>query len=97
MVDVAIHVDGMSVEDARDAFMRLAYVERAPAEMEAKRAALNPATVLIYTYGKLEILRVRDAVRARDGERFSLKAFHDRLIDAGSPPIGLLGNEVFGL
>ncbi len=96
-VDVGIHVDGMTVDQARDAFMRSAYMERAPAEMEAKRAALHPGTVLIYTWGKLEILRVREAVRAREGASFTLRSFHDRLVDAGAPPVGLLGREVFGL
>jgi uncharacterized protein (DUF885 family) len=97
LVDVAIHVDGMTVDQAQGAFMRSAYMERAPAEMEAKRAALHPGTVLIYTWGKLEILAVREAVHAREGAAFTLRSFHDRLIDAGAPPIGLVGREVFGL
>lgn len=97
LVDVGIHVNGMSVEEARDAFVTQAFTDRATAEMEAKRAALHPGSVLVYTWGKLEILRVREAVRARDGAAFSLRTFHDRLVRAGSPPIGTLAREVFGL
>jgi len=95
LVDVAIHVDGMTVDEARDAFVEQAYTERAPAEMEAKRAALHPTTVLVYTYGKLEILAVRDAVRAREGAAFTLQRFHDRLVASGAPPVGLVATEVF--
>jgi Bacterial protein of unknown function (DUF885) len=43
-----------------------------------------------YTWGKLEILRLRDQARSSWGAGYSHARFHDALLRLGSPPLGLM-------
>ncbi|MGA3217111.1 MAG: DUF885 family protein, partial [Acidimicrobiales bacterium] len=42
--------------------------------------------------GKLEILALRDEAVARWGPRFSLRRFHEALLELGAPALGTLGD-----
>ncbi len=92
---IAIHVDGQSVEEAAKAFERIAYFAPFPALRETQRATYDP-TYLYYALGRMEILALRDAVKARDGEAFSLGDFHDRFLRLGLP-IPLAREALLGL
>ncbi|MEE8537426.1 MAG: DUF885 family protein, partial [Acidobacteriota bacterium] len=59
------------------------------ARQEAERGAYDPM-VLVYALGKLQILKLREDLREHQGDRFSLKAFHDRLLSEGEIPLPLL-------
>ena len=88
IASIGLHTGGMTLPQATELFMREAYFERLPAEREAARGTFNPE-YFCYTLGKLEILSLREKLLK---ERFggSLRAFHDRLLSFGSPPVGLL-------
>ena len=47
-----------------------------------------PAYVL-YSAGRLMLLKLREDLQAREGSAFSLKSFHDRLLGQGSLPFWL--------
>jgi len=47
-----------------------------------------------YTWGKLEIMALRERARKEWGPAFSLRRFHAAMLDLGSPPLGLLGSAV---
>jgi Bacterial protein of unknown function (DUF885)/PrcB C-terminal len=70
-------------------------MERANAEREARRGTLDP-TYLVYTLGKMEILKLREAYRERTGASFRLGDFHDRLLAYGSPPVKILRMALLG-
>ncbi len=44
--------------------------------------------------GRLEILRMRADARARLGDRFDIKAFHDTVLGSGALPLPLLDRVV---
>jgi uncharacterized protein (DUF885 family) len=67
------------------------------AKIEARRAVVSPANMFTYTYGKLAILKLRDAVKAKEGDSFDLRRFHDRLLSVGPMPVGKIGEVAFGL
>lgn len=46
--------------------------------------------VICYTIGKLEILKLRADYKKQEGASFSLKKFHDEMLDHGMPQIYLL-------
>jgi uncharacterized protein (DUF885 family) len=46
--------------------------------------------VVNYSLGKLQILKLRQDYEVQEGENFSLKKFHDELLDHGMLPIRLL-------
>jgi hypothetical protein len=90
-----MHTQGMSYEQGVEFFMREGYMERANAEREARRGTLDP-TYLVYTLGKMEILKLREDYKQRAGASFRLGEFHDRLLAHGSPPVKILRMALLG-
>jgi uncharacterized protein (DUF885 family) len=95
VVGLRLHTAGMSYEEAVNFFMREGYQARTNAEREARRGTLDP-TYLVYTLGKMEILRLRDEWRRQLGDSFRLGDFHDRLLSYGMPPVKILRMAMLG-
>ena len=95
LVGLRMHTAGMTYEQGVEFFAREGYMERANAEREARRGTLDP-TYLVYTLGKMEILRLRDDYRRARGEQFRLGEFHDRLLSHGMPPVKILRLALLG-
>ena len=45
---------------------------------------------LYYTLGKLEILKLREDVKKKQGAAFTLQNFHDEFMRQGSAPIKII-------
>lgn len=86
---IGIHTAGMSVEEGARRFESDTHLAGQAALAEASRATFDP-TYGRYTWGKLEIMALRDRARTAWGPGFSLLRFHTALLDLGSPPLGLL-------
>ncbi|MDQ5836366.1 MAG: DUF885 family protein [Acidobacteriota bacterium] len=95
LVGIRLHTAGMSYDEAVSFFMREGYQARTNAEREARRGTLDP-TYLVYTLGKMEILRLREEWRKQMGDSFRIGDFHDRLLSYGSPPIKILRMAMLG-
>jgi uncharacterized protein (DUF885 family) len=76
----------MSTEDAVNFFVTEGYQSRAIGQMETKRGT-SDALYLYYTLGKLEILKLREDVKNKQGAAFSLQQFHDSLMRQSFAPI----------
>ena len=63
-----------------------AFMEEAGARREAERGAFDP-TYLVYSAGKLMLLKLRADYKAQQGSRFSLRTFHDTYLGNGTLPI----------
>ncbi len=63
---------------------------------EIRRHTFSPTYQMSYLMGKREIMKLREAAMARDGEAFDLRAFHDALLAEGSVPPALMW-DVLGL
>jgi hypothetical protein len=88
-VSIGTHAGTMTVADGAARFEADAFAYGPAARAEAARATFDP-TYGRYTWGKLEILRLRDEARGRWGAGFTPARFHDALLRLGSPPLGLL-------
>jgi uncharacterized protein (DUF885 family) len=97
VVDVGENDGSLSLEDGAKFLEKNAMLAPEAAKIEARRAVVSPAGMFVYTYGKLAILRMRDAVKAKEGASFDLKRFHDRLLAAGAMPVKAAGKVAFGL
>jgi hypothetical protein len=86
---IGVHTEGMTVADGARRFESDAAMSRPAALAEARRATFDP-TYGRYTWGKLEILSLREQARRKWGAAFSLHRFHAALLSLGSPPLGLL-------
>ena len=65
---------------------RLAVAHRA--RREAERGTFDP-TYLVYSIGKLMLLKLRNEYQQEQGKAFSLRTFHDTLLAQGNAPIWL--------
>jgi len=90
---IGVHTAGMPVQDAARRFEADTHLSGPAALSEARRATFDP-TYGRYTWGKLELLKLRERARKDWGAGFSLQRFHRALLDLGSPALGLLGTEV---
>jgi uncharacterized protein DUF885 len=90
---LGIHNGTMTVEDATARFEADAYLLGPAARSEATRATYDP-TYGRYTWGKLEIMSLRDQALAAWGAQFSLRRFHEALLALGAPPLGTLGDAL---
>jgi hypothetical protein len=90
---IGVHTTGMPVAEAARRFEADTHLSGSAALSEARRATFDP-TYGRYTWGKLEILKLRERARKDWGAGFTLQRFHKALMDLGSPVLGLLGNAV---
>ena len=91
---IKMHTAGWSWEEATRFFMENAFLDRLPAEREAKRGTWDPG-YLNYTLGKLMIKKLRRDFLARN-RKATLREFHDRLLGLGAPPLGLAREHLLG-
>lgn len=85
-VGIREHTMGMTVDQGTRFFMNNGYMGETPARIEAERGTFDP-TYLVYTVGKLAILKLRDDYKRERKEQFSLQEFHDRLLSNGNAPL----------
>ncbi len=81
---VQMHCFGESVEDAATRFQEIAFFAEFPALRETQRGTYNPA-YLYYALGRMEILRIRDALKEEQADAFDQSAFHENLLTQGLP------------
>ena len=79
VVAIRLHAEDLSVEQGVRFFRDEAFLEEATARREAERGTFDPGYV-VYTAGKLMLLKLREDYRAQEGGAFSLKTFHDTLL-----------------
>ncbi len=95
IVGIRMHTQGMTMAQANEFFVKEGRQQPVVGEMETKRGTGDP-TYLMYTLGKLEILKLREDYRRKMGAKFSLQDFHDRFIKAGSPAVKIVRRELMG-
>jgi uncharacterized protein (DUF885 family) len=88
-VALGVHRRSMTVDEGVARFTADCFLQGVAAEHEAWRATYDP-TYGRYTWGKLEILRLRDAAKAAWGSRYAHRRFHSALLALGAPPLGLM-------
>ena len=85
IVGIRLHAEDLSVEAGMRMFRDEAFMEEAGARREAERGTFDP-TYLVYTAGKLMLMKLRADCKAEQGAKFSLRAFHDALLANGTMP-----------
>jgi uncharacterized protein (DUF885 family) len=95
IVGIELHTGRMTFEQAVDFFVNDGHQTREVAVRETRRGTSDP-TYLVYTLGKLEILKLRDDYRKLKGSQFRLQEFHDRFLAQGDPPIKVVRRALLG-
>ena len=95
VVGIRLHTDDWSVEQGMRFFRDEAFLEEASARREAERGTFDP-TYLVYSAGKLGLLKLRREWQEQQGGKLSLRAFHDTLLSHGSAPLWALRRLMLG-
>jgi uncharacterized protein (DUF885 family) len=89
VVGIQMHTDKMTFDQAVDFFVKEGFQSHEVGLVETKRGT-SDATYLYYTLGKLEILKLREDLKRKQGAAFSLEAFHNDFLKQGFPPIKIV-------
>ncbi len=92
---IGLHAKGMSVAESERLFIDKAFQDEANASQQAVRGTFDPM-YLSYTVGKLMILKLRQDWKAKVGNDYSLKAFHDRFLSYGAAPVPVIREAMLG-
>jgi uncharacterized protein (DUF885 family) len=87
ILDQAVHVDGISREDAMHLMTHDTFQEEREAAAKWVRAQLTAAQLPTYFVGVQEHLALREEARTKWGKSFTLKRYHDTVLSFGSPPV----------
>jgi uncharacterized protein (DUF885 family) len=95
VVGIQMHTGQMTFDQAVRFFVDEGYQTHAGGLVETKRGTAD-ATYLYYTLGKLQILKLREDLKKREGAQFSLRQFHDDFLKQGFPPIKIVRRALLG-
>ena len=95
IVGIEMHTGKMSFDEAVAFFQKEGYQSKETAMVETKRGTSDP-TYLYNTLGKLEIMKLREDVKKKQGAAFSLEKFHDDFLREGFPPIKIVREAMLG-
>jgi len=87
ILDQAVHVDGISEDQALKLLIEDAFQEEREAVGKWKRACLTSAQLSTYFVGYMEHVQLRREVEKAWGDSFNLETYHDKVLSFGSPPV----------
>ncbi len=92
---IEMHTGKMTLAQATDFFVKQGHQTPAVAEREAQRGTSDP-TYLVYTLGKLQIMKLRADYKQKMGASFTLQQFHDEFMQQGMAPIPIVRRVMLG-
>lgn len=87
ILDYSVHTKDMSKEDALNLLVNEAFQQQAEAEGKWKRVSLTQVQLCSYFTGYTEIYDFREELKKMQGDKFNLKAFHEKFLSYGSAPV----------
>jgi uncharacterized protein (DUF885 family) len=86
VVGIRLHCEDLSVEQGMRFFRDEAFLEEATARREAERGTFDPGYI-VYSLGKLMMLKLRHDYQEQLDGKFSLRVFHDAVLAQGTAPM----------
>ena len=97
IVDVQLALGSLTPEAAADFLQHNVPMSADDAQTEVVEMGETPGQKISYQIGKLQILQMLEDARQKQGEKFSLRRFHDYVWLNGNVPIALLRWEYLGI
>ena len=94
VADTGLHWQGWTLAQARACFAENSALSPLNIEVELARYVSWPGQALAYKIGELKLLELRRRARARLGDRFDIRRFHDAVLLAGPLPLDLLERRI---
>jgi hypothetical protein len=94
IVDVGVHAEGMSLDDAANFLVDRACFQMANAVAEVRRCVQQGAQSITNLAGRMLILDIRHRMKLTLGHDFDLKSFHDKLLSYGAIPPSIIAKDM---
>jgi uncharacterized protein (DUF885 family) len=94
VVDTGVHSKHWTRQQMVDFFHEHSAIDETNIQAEVDRYIAWPGQALGYKMGQLKILELRERAQTALGPKFSLKAFHDVVLDSGALPMDVLDQQV---
>ena len=94
VVDTGLHAKGWTEAQAVDYFLANGPTSEGQVRAEIRRYIVMPGQATAYKVGMLKILELRESARARLGERWDIRQFHDAVLGGGALPLSILERRV---
>ena len=94
VVDVGMHLKGMTREQAIKYMMDNEAISDEGATAEIERYMVIPGQALSYKIGALKIRELREKYQQQLGNKFSVADFHDELLKDGVMPLDIMENKM---
>jgi len=82
-----VHAKNMEKQEALDLLTKEAFQQQAEAEGKWRRVTLSQVQLCSYFTGFKEIYEFREELKTKMGDKFDLKAFHEKFLSYGSAPV----------
>lgn len=96
IIDIGVHTQEMTKEEVMTLLVDDAFQEKAEAENKWQRVQRTQVQMCSYFNGLMEILDLRDEMRVRDTDTFTLRGFHDQFLSYGSAPVTFIRQAMTG-
>lgn len=87
LLDYNVHCKGWDKAKAVDFLTREAFQQNKEASEKWRRATLTQVQLTSYFTGLTEIYELREELKAKAGENFDIKRFHEQFLSYGSAPV----------
>ena len=94
VVDTGIHSMGWTRQQAIDYMVERTGMDRNTITAEVDRYVSDPGQALGYMIGALKFKELREKAKARLGEKFDVRRFHNVVLDSGALPLDVLEKKV---
>jgi uncharacterized protein (DUF885 family) len=96
VVDTGMHARRWTREQAIEYMLARTGQPEADVVAEIERYLVIPGQALAYKAGMLKILELRERLKQQQGEKFDLREFHRRVLQAGAVPLPVLEQRLLG-
>lgn len=94
ILDFNVHANNMTKEQAIKFLTHEAFQQQAEAEGKWKRVSVTSVQLDSYYDGYKEIMDLRDAYKAKMGDKYRLKEFNEKFLSYGNAPVKLIRNAM---
>jgi uncharacterized protein (DUF885 family) len=94
VVDTGLHAKGWTKDQAVQFMLDNTALSAANIDAEVNRYIAWPGQALGYKIGELKIRELRSLAEKELGEKFDLRAFHDRVLENGALPLDVLETQI---
>jgi uncharacterized protein (DUF885 family) len=94
VIDTGIHAKGWTREQAIQLLEDNSALSTHNIRTEVDRYISWPGQALAYKMGELKILELRARATKKLGDKFDIRAFHDRVLSAGGVPLNILEQRI---